>query len=415
VACHQVSSQRPSVRIESIDVLRGLTILGMIFVNDIAGVPDIPKWMRHMPTLSDGMTIVDLVFPAFLFIVGMSMPFSIGRRLEQGNNLWSTWKHIIIRILGLLIIGFYMVNSDVISSEGIINPHLWIFFMYLSVMIIWNKSNSKNRLFLKIQLKYVALAVLVILALLYRGQEQIGVFQMRPHWWGILGLIGWAYLVACLIYIPFRRSQLGILGGMVLLYCFYMADEAGLMTHISFMRKFIHTSYALGSHAAIILSGVLLGTILKQDSANSNHKNIVKRSFLFSIGLFAGGLLLHALNDIHIIFIISKDLGTVPWCLISSAITIWVWIAIYWLIDMKGFRSWTKIIKPAGANPLFAYILAPFVIDSFALLAYIFNGFNVYSWLGHTFYLGLFRAIVLAFSMTWLAGFLSAKGLQLKL
>jgi heparan-alpha-glucosaminide N-acetyltransferase len=407
--------QKGFKRIESIDVIRGLTILVMIFVNDIAGVPGIPAGMKHMPTHSDGMTMADLVFPAFLFIIGMAMPFSIGRRLDKEDNLRATWQHIVVRTLGLLIIGFYMVNSDAISAQSFVNPHLWTLLMYMCVMIIWNQANNTNPLLAKKSLKYVAAAILICLAFLYRGDHQDGIFQMRTHWWGILGLIGWAYLIACLIYVPFRSSRFGILGSMVLLYCFYMADEAGLLLPLSSLRKFIHPGSTLGSHAAIILSGILLGMALYKKNAGPNHRSILKWSFGFSIGLFTGGLLIHALKDIHIMFIISKNLATVPWCLISSALTIWIWMIIYWLIDMRGYRSWTIIIKPAGANPLFAYILAPFIIECFALLADIIGGFNLYSWLGQTFYIGLIRAVLLAFSMTWLAGYLSSRGLQLKL
>jgi heparan-alpha-glucosaminide N-acetyltransferase len=402
-------------RIESIDVIRGLTILVMIFVNDIGGVPGTPAWMKHMPTRSDGMTLADLVFPAFLFIIGMAMPFSIGRRLEKQANLRATWKHIGIRTLGLLIIGFFMVNSDSISVQSLINPHLWIILMYLCVMIIWNQANTKNPLLSKKSLKYFAAAVLLCLAIVYRGDNQDGLLQMRSHWWGILGLIGWAYLVACLIYIPFRGSRFGILGSMVLLYCFYMADEAGLLLSLPALRSFIQPGSVLGSHAAIILSGILLGTVLYQNKGNPDHGYILKWSFAFGLGLFTGGILIHALKDIHIMFIISKNLGTVPWCLISSALTIWIWMIIYWIIDMKGYRSWTIIIKPAGTNPLFAYILAPFVIECFAILVDIFGGINLYSWLGQTFYPGLIRAIILAFSMTWMAGYLSSRGLHLRL
>src|SRR5215831_10116467 len=81
-----------STRIRSIDVLRGLTILVMMFVNDLHGVTGAPAWMKHIqPSDSDGMTFVDVVFPAFLFIVGMSIPFAIGRRLERGERLSSVW------------------------------------------------------------------------------------------------------------------------------------------------------------------------------------------------------------------------------------------------------------------------------------------------------------------------------------
>ena len=116
---------------------------------------------------------------------------------------------------------------------------------------------------------------------------------MRTHWWGILGLIGWAYLIAALIYIPLRNSQLGILGGVVLLYCFYMADEAGLLSQFYLSRTFMHSSYTLGSHPAIILSGVLLGNMLYQHKMNANHIYILKWAFGFSLSLFLGGLLLH--------------------------------------------------------------------------------------------------------------------------
>ena len=404
-----------SGRIDSIDIIRGITILVMIFVNDIGGIKSTPAWMKHMPNGVDGMTFADLVFPAFLFIIGMAMPFSIGRRLQKGSDLWSVCKHISVRISGLLIIGFYMVNSNVISAEGILNPHVWIFAMYVCVMIIWNKGSINNRLLLKKSLKYSAVFILVFLAFLYTSDKQDGIMQMRTHWWEILGLIGWAYLVAAVIYIPLRNNPIGILGSVVLLYCFYMADESGLLSQFYLSRTFMHSSYTLGSHPAIILSGALLGNMLHQNYTSANYKFILKGAFYFSLSLLIAGLLLHELKNIHVMFIISKNPGTVPWCLISSAITIWVWISIYWLVDIKGFRSWANIIKPAGTNPLFAYILAPFVIECFALLAFALNGFNLYLWLGQSFYVGLVRAMILAFSMTWLAGYLSIKGLHLKL
>src|SRR6478736_270724 len=68
-------------RITSIDALRGFVMFMMIFVNDLSSVPNriVPAWMKHYRG-KDGMTFVDLVFPAFLFIVGMSIPFALGAR-----------------------------------------------------------------------------------------------------------------------------------------------------------------------------------------------------------------------------------------------------------------------------------------------------------------------------------------------
>src|SRR5208283_6067606 len=97
-------------RVASIDATRGLVMFTMIFVNDISGVSHqiVPDWMRHFHGRS-GMTFVDLVFPAFLFIVGMSIPSALGGRLRTGEPLWKTLLHILARTLSLLLIGILMV------------------------------------------------------------------------------------------------------------------------------------------------------------------------------------------------------------------------------------------------------------------------------------------------------------------
>ncbi len=73
----------PMDRIASVDALRGLVILLMIFVNDVAGVKTAPAWLKHVSAGADGMTLPDMVFPAFLFIMGMSIPLALGRALAH--------------------------------------------------------------------------------------------------------------------------------------------------------------------------------------------------------------------------------------------------------------------------------------------------------------------------------------------
>ena len=402
-------------RIKSIDIVRGFTILVMIFVNDLAGVANVPSWMEHAKTMHDGMTFVDWVFPGFLFIVGMSIPFSIGRRIEKGEPLSSVWKHILIRVAGLLLLGFFMVNGDRISGQGILNPHLWAILMYIFIIIIWNRSNKKDYFLSKKWIKYIAAAGLIFLFFSFQGENQTGLIQMRPYWWGILGLIGWGYLVACLIYIPLRKNQMGLLGSVVLLYCFYFAMEAGMLHSFPFVESLMNYGSTLGSHPAIILTGVILGNKLFGELENPDHIKILKWAFGLSLYLLAGALLLHQLNGFDKMFIISKNLATVPWCLLSSTFTIWIWIIVYWLVDMKSYDSWFKIIEPAGMNPLFAYILAPLFVELLVIITPVLNGFNIYLWFEGSFITGFLRAVFIAFSMTWLAGYLSQKGLRLRL
>ena len=101
-----------SARIVSIDAFRGITILAMVFVNEIAGVSGIPQWLKHMPAHADAMSFPDVVFPAFLFIVGMSIPFAIRARIAQGADGWALQRHIAYRALALIVMGVFMVNAE---------------------------------------------------------------------------------------------------------------------------------------------------------------------------------------------------------------------------------------------------------------------------------------------------------------
>ena len=90
---------KQSTRIVSVDILRGLTMLVMIFVNDLAEVKGLPWWTYHMPGHANGMTYVDVVFPAFLFILGMAIPLAVLSKkillpsVEfQFGNLHRAWR-----------------------------------------------------------------------------------------------------------------------------------------------------------------------------------------------------------------------------------------------------------------------------------------------------------------------------------
>ncbi len=122
-------------RILSIDAFRGITILVMIFVNELAGIRDIPAWMKHMPADADAMSFVDMVFPAFLFIVGMTIPFAINSRLAKGDSFMQLQQHILFRTLGLLVLGFFIVNAEGGYSEVLmgISINLWALLFFAAV------------------------------------------------------------------------------------------------------------------------------------------------------------------------------------------------------------------------------------------------------------------------------------------
>src|SRR5450759_1698664 len=207
-----------SPRIASIDALRGLVMFMMIFVNDIAGVSTqiVPAWMRHFHGKS-GMTFVDLVFPAFLFIVGMAIPFALGSRLKQGEPVWKTIRHIAIRTLSLLFIGILMVHETPDSEKMGWSGPLWTTLMYLAAILAFctismprqsDPSADRKKVFriISAALRALGLMSLVYLAFAFRGGDghrivSLAPFYINTSWYGILGLIGWAYLVGSLVYL----------------------------------------------------------------------------------------------------------------------------------------------------------------------------------------------------------------------
>src|SRR5581483_2123574 len=106
------SASSAAPRVVSIDIFRGLTIAVMIFVNELAGVRGLPWWTYHAHANQDVMTYVDMVFPFFLFIVGMSMPLSIEQRLRRNASLVSLWLHVLLRSLSLLVLGLILANVE---------------------------------------------------------------------------------------------------------------------------------------------------------------------------------------------------------------------------------------------------------------------------------------------------------------
>lgn len=126
-------------RVVSIDILRALTMFFMIFVNDLWTLTDYPKWLGHTATHEDGMGFSDVIFPAFLFIVGMSIPLAIMHREKIGNDKIQIFNHVVKRSIALILMGFFIVNFEYINSTNLnYSKYLWEILMVLSFFLIWN-------------------------------------------------------------------------------------------------------------------------------------------------------------------------------------------------------------------------------------------------------------------------------------
>src|SRR5687768_3748868 len=130
-------------RITTIDILRALTMVLMIFVNDLWSLTNIPAWLGHVPSGVDGIGLADVVFPAFLFIVGLSIPYAMENRRKKGDSDWDLVKHVLWRTLALLVMGVFLVNGETFNANATgMARHFWNPICCLCFILIWNRSEE---------------------------------------------------------------------------------------------------------------------------------------------------------------------------------------------------------------------------------------------------------------------------------
>jgi predicted acyltransferase len=206
-----------------------------------------------------------------------------------------------------------------------------------------------------------------------------------------------------------------MVGAVALLYCLYIANAAGAFAGLTWVTSWVDIGSMWGSHAAITLSGVVLGTLLTPWSEVTTPRRRIRWAVVYGLGLAAAAAFLHAAHGVHPMFTVSKILATPPWCLWCSAITTWLWAAVYWLMDVRKWSGWARGLESAGQNALCAYVLAPGLFFLFEVLAATLARPDYYGELGGTFAVGLVRSAAFAVAVTWLAGRLGRSGVQLRL
>jgi len=370
----------PPERVASVDALRGLVILLMIFVNDVAGVARAPSWLKHVGVDADAMTLPDIVFPAFLFIAGVSIPLSLQCAAAAGRTRIELLARVLTRTFALLVMGVMMVNGE---HHNPWYRGLWGLLAYLAMILAFTAAprepGPRRNAFLVG--RTIGAAALLFLALAYRTPDgkamvlgpifvQGDTVWLRHSWWGILGLIGWSYLAASLVYLVFGRRREWLVGATVLMAMLYVAEHKGLFSRVDSRDWLAWAASALGqiervfdwlkSHvsfgdslASISMAGCCLGSILAPRSDLRTHGERLRWAMVFGLGLFAAGVLFDPL------FGINKIRATPAWCCYCACLTLLVWVVLYWIMDVRGHRAWSVVVRPAGANPLLAYILHP--------------------------------------------------------
>lgn len=341
------------IRIATIDRLRALTMILMIFVNDLWSLKDIPQWLEHVAPGVDGIGLADVVFPAFLFIVGLSIPLALDHRRKKGDTEWQLVSHVLFRTLALLIMGLFLVNGETFNESATGLPkYLWNPLCCFCFILIWNNYHKTLNANLVYGAKGIAIIALLVLAFIYRGGEEGNIQRFAPQWWGILGLIGWAYLASGLITVFAKNKFYIIFSAWTFFSVLSMFSNARLIPELF---SFIPDAVLGGTLTGLTMGGVLTTLIFQHFRNNGDNKTMTLVLITLAVLLIVSSVIVRPYWGL-------AKLGATPaWLFLCSAFTILAFILIYCLADVKRKANWFSAIKPAGTDTLLCYLIPYFV------------------------------------------------------
>lgn len=371
----EIRSAKPA-RLACLDAFRGLDILIMIFVNYVAGMRLSPAWLQHVGNGVDGYTITDVVFPGFLFIVGVAIPLALHRRMMAGESFWKLARHVLSRTFALLFLGVLTVNEGSFDAAATgMSRASWYLLAFAAVVVYWNvypktEDAKKRRLYLGLRL--AAAAVLIVLVILFRGTTEAGaITPIRTSWWGILGLIGWSYMGCCFVYLITRGDRSALMGAMGFMLALYVGARHGALDFLGpAVNGFISIGSNFGSHAAIVTAGMLAGTLFVPGRDIPEPGRRMKFMAYLGLGTLIAGYVLRPLHGIN------KNAATESYALVTSGLCCLVLLGCYFLMDVKGVKKWANFLLPIGVNPLLAYIM-PDIVRSLSELVSALVRFDV--------------------------------------
>jgi predicted acyltransferase len=294
-------------RLVSLDVFRGATIAAMILVNNAGDWDHVYRQLEHAPW--DGCTLTDLIFPFFIFIMGVAIPLAFAKR--TGSVAWPIARRTLLLLgLGLLLNAFPFNSADPTRLPGVLQR---IALCYLVAAPLSLRVSSRG-------LAVIAVALLAgYCAALALGGD------LTPE--GNLG----------------ARIDRLVLGPARLYHARDVHegrwDPEGLLSTLPAI--------------ATALSGVLAGRWIT-DSSRAGYE---RTSGLLVAGLtsVAAGL---AISEW---FPINKNLWSASYVLFTSGLACQTLGACYWLVDLHELRAWTDPFLAFGRNAIFVYMASGLV------------------------------------------------------
>ena len=359
-------------RFTSLDIFRGATMALMVIVNTPGTWSSVYSPLRHAQW--HGCTLTDLVFPFFLFVIGVAMRFSFDKYdICKYGPLFNKiiFRTITIFVIGLLLNAFPFIRQD----------WDWSSFRIMGVLQ-------------RIALAYF-FAGFIVLRLDIKGLVKISFFLLVGYWI-LLITHGWysgqdPYALETNLILVIDKLLLGeshLYGGTGIQF-----DPEGLLSTIPSI--------------VTILIGFLVGTMIK--TSNDHEDNVQRMAMLGSLLIIIGWLW-------GFIFPINKQLWTSSYVLYTAGIAIILLAGMIWLVDIKKIDWWTKPFVILGSNAIFLYALSSIWVKILLKISFELDGKMIsgYSYFYQTIFqplagningsllFALFHVLIFLLILTWM-------------
>ena len=339
---------RSPARLDSLDAFRGITIAGMLLVNNPGSWGAIYPPLKHATW--NGWTPTDLIFPFFLFIVGVAMTFSFGKLIERGVSrrellLKTAKRSLLIFLVGLVLHSFPWWSYDYshLRIPGVLQ-RIAIAYLFASAIYLYTGLRGQ---------------VIAIAALLF-GYWAIQV--MAPVGNGMVSVL-----------------KPGMDFGAFVDRAIFTTNHLWQESRTWDPEGLISTIPAIGT----ALLGGLAGTWIRTN--RQPLERVVGLFVVGSVGIIVGVIW-------GWLFPINKSLWTSSYVIFTAGMACHFLAVCYWLIDVKGYRKWAKPFLIYGTNAIAAFFLS-------SLFARILNLIKVGSPDGP---IALKTYMVRTFYMSWL-------------
>lgn len=321
-------------RLDSLDLFRGLTIAAMIVVNNPGSANDGARFASLSHAHWHGCTAADLIFACFVFIIGVTTVFSLGRRVTTGPGLLKVYKHIFWRTLTLLCLGLFTWFICGWLFQSICPPvktqkSIWAIFVSPPTdteAYFYSLGNLRlPGVLQRLALVYFAVSILTIHTR-WRVQA-IAAAALLLSYWALMTLTG------------FELQAGEDLGALI--------DRAIFGTNHLYMSTW--DPEGLLSTMPAIATG-LIGALSGQwlISARPGRRKVIGLVLFGCLGIIIGGLW-------GLVFPLNKSLWNSSYALYSAGFAMTLLGVLYWLADLKGKLPGARPLFWLGQNPLLAY------------------------------------------------------------